>query len=188
MTTTTDRHHALVRGRRYDKLVSVDGSSRSAVGFYDRTTGLWLEAESWSRPRPCRRRLPASLVAIGDFLREAPADEAAPPVLPVSTDLGDRDVAITEIRSALRRRSGKAWSVRGGGGTAWGWITVTAPPSRLDRYGALSDADRAELAALLGVDVHHQGVLVPAGSDWRREYVARARGEEPTVYGKVYWD
>lgn len=41
-----------------------------------------------------------------------------------------RDSAISTIRAALRRRSGKAWSVTGGRGTAWGWITIEAPPAR----------------------------------------------------------
>ena len=43
----------------------------------------------------------------------------------------DRDEAIARIRTALRRRSGVAWSVKGGRGTAWGWLRISAPPSRL---------------------------------------------------------
>lgn len=42
----------------------------------------------------------------------------------------DRNEAIDRIRKGLRRRSGKAWTVRGGRGTAWGWIRVEAPPRR----------------------------------------------------------
>ena len=42
----------------------------------------------------------------------------------------DRDEAIKRIRSALKRKTGKTWSVTGGRGTAWGWITVQAPPKR----------------------------------------------------------
>ncbi len=34
----------------------------------------------------------------------------------------DRDEAIKRIRAALKRRSGKLWSVTGGRGTSWGWI------------------------------------------------------------------
>lgn len=41
-----------------------------------------------------------------------------------------RNETIKEIKSALKQRSGKAWSVTGGRGTAWGWITITAPPAR----------------------------------------------------------
>ncbi len=46
----------------------------------------------------------------------------------------DRDEAIARIRTALKRRSGKAWSVTGGRGTAWGWITVEAPPARRTKH------------------------------------------------------
>lgn len=43
----------------------------------------------------------------------------------------ERNEAIAAIRTALKARSGKAWSVTGGRGTAWGWITISVPPSRL---------------------------------------------------------
>lgn len=42
-----------------------------------------------------------------------------------------RDETITAIRTALKRRSGKQWTVRGGRGTAYGWITISSPPARL---------------------------------------------------------
>ena len=64
----------------------------------------------------------------------------------------DRSEAIERIRKALKRRSGKTWSVTGGRGTAWGWIHVSAPPARTDRYGA-RHGDAGELA-------HEQAGLV----------------------------
>ena len=93
-------------------------------------------------------------------------------------DYTDRDTAIKAIRAALKERSGKAWSVRGGTGTAWGWIRISAAPKRTDAYGRMTVEDAAELGALLGLDgsAHCQGVSVPASSDYRREYVARAQG------------
>lgn len=42
----------------------------------------------------------------------------------------DRDEAIKRIRAALKRKTGKSWSVSGGRGTAWAWIRVQAPPRR----------------------------------------------------------
>ena len=49
----------------------------------------------------------------------------------------DRDEAIKAIRTALKRRTGKTWSVKGGRGTAWGWLTITCllytSPSPRDR-------------------------------------------------------
>jgi hypothetical protein len=120
------------------------------------------------------------VVALADrSVTEAPS--------PVSTSV-DRDTAIKAIRSALRRRSGKAWSVRGGRGTSWGWITISAAPARLGRFGELSDEDRAELERLLGVTVHSQGVTVAASNDYRREFIARAEGREPEAHGQPYWD
>lgn len=105
-------------------------------------------------------------------------------------DYTDRNTAIVHIRAALRARSGKAWSVTGGRGTAWGWITIMSPPKRCGGYGYMTDEDCAELGELLGLanPVHCQGESVPAGGDYRREYVARAQGVEPPVYGAPYWD
>jgi hypothetical protein len=101
-------------------------------------------------------------------------------------DLGRNEV-IQVIRKALKDRSGKPWSVTGGRGTSWGWITIQAPPSRRDGDG-MTAADRAELASLLGIDhAHFQGVSVPASIAYRREYVARARGLDPVV-AQPYWD
>lgn len=34
------------------------------------------------------------------------------------------------IKAALKRKTGKTWSVTGGRGTGWDWITVQAPKSR----------------------------------------------------------
>jgi hypothetical protein len=100
----------------------------------------------------------------------------------------ERDEFIAAVKAALRERSGKTWSVKGGRGTSWGWVTILAPPARLDEYGGMTDADRAELSELLGKEVHHQGESIPPGSDYRREYLDRARGIEPTVIAVPYWD
>lgn len=102
--------------------------------------------------------------------------------------MSDRDEAIATIRAELRRRSGRTWSVTGGRGTSWGWLTITAPPARRER-GVMTDADAAELGTLLalGHSAHGQGVLVPASSAHRREYVERAAGR-PAVETPAYWD
>jgi hypothetical protein len=105
---------------------------------------------------------------------------------PVSTE---RDDTIRLIRTELRRRSGKAWSVKGGRGSVWGWIYVTAPPARLDEFGSMVEADRIELAELLGLDTaHHQGVNIPASHDYRAEYIDRAKGNTPKIIAQPYWD
>lgn len=120
------------------------------------------------------------------------AAELAPAVEvpPVPETRLTRDEAIAAMREALRQRSGKAWSVKGGRGATWGWIDIVSPPRRLvDGY--MSDAERAELCALLNLQgsmVATQGVSIPAGSDYYAEYVARCRGETPKLFGKPYWD
>ena len=102
----------------------------------------------------------------------------------------DRNTAIAAIRAALRRRSGKSWSVTGGRGTAWGWIEISVPPSRRDQYGAMPEEERKELGALLrlGRPAHHTGESVPSSYAYRREYVDRAEGRQPSVIGEPYWD
>ena len=102
----------------------------------------------------------------------------------------DRNETIKSIRTALKNRSGKMWSVTGGRGTAWGWIRISAPPARLNEFGSMTDDDRAELGRLLGLDgpAHHQGESVAASSAYYREYVQRANGEQPTEIAKPYWD
>ena len=126
----------------------------------------------------------------------------------------DRNETINRIRTALKKRSGKAWSVTGGRGTAWGWLTIDAPPARrtvhyVKRQGAVSDwpddycetdtgepgghmtkEERAELGKLLGFDkpTQFQGESIPAGHDYWQEYIDRAEGRTPSVIGKQYWD
>jgi len=117
----------------------------------------------------------------------------------------DRNPAIQRIRTALRLRTGRAWSVRGGSGTAYGWITIDAPPSRqvcgqqthdqpcgadcAHYRGYMSADDQAMLALALGLDrIHLQGVSIPAGHDYRREYIDRAEGRAPSAIGTPYWD
>ena len=101
----------------------------------------------------------------------------------------DRNTTMTTIRSALRERSGKSWSVTGGRGTSYGWLTITAPPARRVEYGYMTDEDRAELGRLLGKDgpCHMQGELVPASNAHYREFTARAQGK-PFVVAEQYWD
>jgi hypothetical protein len=103
----------------------------------------------------------------------------------------NRDEAIARIRAGLKKRTGRSWSVKGGRGTAWGWITIGAPPKRLVDGYRLSDVDRAELAKTLGLplsDVHGQGISVPASSEYYRAHVERAETGSTERDPKPYWD
>ncbi len=108
----------------------------------------------------------------------------------VTDQENSRNASIKRIKSALKERSGKVWSVTGGKGTAWGWLRITAPPSRQEGFGYLTPADAVELTQLLGLPraVHMQGENVPSGQDYYAEYIDRAEGRVPTEYGKQYWD
>lgn len=125
-----------------------------------------------------------------------------------------RNETIKIIRAALKRRSGRSWSVTGGRGAAYGWINIDAPPARQtwrwdnprsgtnpedytveinDREpdcGHTGPADREELAALLGLEhrAYFQGVSIPAASDYYQEYIDRAEGRTPARHGERYWD
>lgn len=127
----------------------------------------------------------------------------------------NRDEAIATIKAELKRRSGKAWSVTGGRGTAWGWITIDAPPSqrtwhfvpKASNPGQLPGAEwdevddpskpfghtgpflRHKLSQLLSLsDVHHQGVKIPSSNAHYEEFIARAKGIKPERLAEQYWD
>jgi len=125
-----------------------------------------------------------------------------------------RNEVMKRIKAALKRRSGKEWSVRGGKGTAYGWLTIDVLPKRRTwqwveaseqdefgsptyievddpsrEFGHMGPADRQELGELLGLDCcHFQGQMVPAGSASYAEFIDRAEGREPSVYGQRNWD
>jgi len=113
----------------------------------------------------------------------------------------DRNAVIARIRAGLKKRSGKTWTVKGGRGTAWGWIKIDVPPSRCTfewdgitptgRPGCFpSLEDRKELAKLLGLagPIHPQGEDIPASGSYRQEYIDRAEGRTPAKRGTPYWD
>lgn len=125
-----------------------------------------------------------------------------------------RNAVIAQIKKSLQTRSGKPWSVTGGRGTAWGWITVDAPPARRTAHcrlkegatntwpesyervdtgepdGSMTDADRVELAGLLGKEaVHFQGESIPSQSDAYRVALCRAMyGHAGPFTWEANWD
>lgn len=163
---------------------------------------------------------PASPAPAAPVTPPPPAPAAPPPPDPFAgypPPCTDRDETIARIRAALKRRTGRPWSVTGGKGTAWGWIRIDAPPARRtwrsrplphnpggylpgkenwedydsgEPGGYMSPAERAELGAALGLDhpAHHQGVQVAASGDYRTEYVDRAEGRPPRCIAQPYWD
>jgi hypothetical protein len=129
--------------------------------------------------------------------------------------MSNRNDTIKRLKTALQRRSGKAWSVTGGRGTAWGWLTIDALPARRtwrhrlkadaspaqlpedyeefdsgEPGGCMGPQDRAELGKLLGLDspVHFQGVQVPSSSEYYAEFIDRVEGRTPSKIAQPYWD
>jgi hypothetical protein len=118
----------------------------------------------------------------------------------------NRNDVIACIRAQLKRRSGKAWSVTAGRGTAWGWLNIDAPPARrlyradgvtrcapveLKRHhGHASLAERQEIATLMGFDqpIHFQGLSIPDSHAHYQEYCERAAGRVPAKIAQPYWD
>ena len=102
-----------------------------------------------------------------------------------------RENTVAAIRAALQARSGKPWSVKGGTGTAWGWITIQSPPRR-QVNGAMTPEDLAELSRLLyGTDgqVHCQGETIAASYAYRRVAIQRAlTGDANGFTAEPYWD
>lgn len=100
----------------------------------------------------------------------------------------NRDTAIEAIRQGLKSRGhGSIFSVKGGRGTSWGWISITTKPSRHVDYH-MTEADRILLAELLDTPVHYQGESVPAATDYRLQAIQRAWGVPVTVIPTRYWD
>lgn len=100
-------------------------------------------------------------------------EKESDPLYPILKD--GRSAVTKKMRQLLRQRSGKTWSVKGGRGTGWGWLTISAPPARMDNW-RMTEEDQAELANLLGErNAHCQGVSV-ASKDWWH-YLKACRGD-----------
>ena len=93
-----------------------------------------------------------------------------------------RDKAIVRIKRALRRRSGRVWSVRGGTNIFYGKITITTLSRDRDERGKMQYADRKTLRELLGLSElpHEDGIRIGTLEDYQ-EYVDRAEGWFPRV-------
>jgi len=102
-------------------------------------------------------------------------------------DEWSRNNVMQRIRQALAAR-GFRYSVTGGRGTAWGWISIDLLPSDIR---TMTPEQRREAyrwlnkhLGLTGCD----GASVPASTAHYREYVERAEGKVPTKIAEAYWD
>lgn len=100
-----------------------------------------------------------------------------------------RDETIQSIKAAFKAR-GFRYSVKGGRGTAWGWITIDLLPAV---HKALDHDGRKKEYQLLGERLMMDTLVygpedIPSSSAYYAEFVQRAQGIRPTVTGKPYWD
>lgn len=100
----------------------------------------------------------------------------------------NRNDVIAKIKAALKFR-GLRYSVTGGRGTGWGWITIDLLPSV---YKKLNDEEREtayhELGNNFGEDHGYTSINIPANMGYYHEYIDRANGRTPSVRGVPYWD
>lgn len=102
----------------------------------------------------------------------------------------DRNETIKTIKTALKAR-GLNYSVTGGRGTAWGWITIDLLPSVSKLFTPDRRRDEyVKMVLSLGLprEWGYTAVSIPAGSDYYREYIERAEGKTPSKLGTPYWD
>ncbi len=68
----------------------------------------------------------------------------------------------------------------GGGGTARGWICVTAPPARRNEFDGISEEDANELSRIFGLPPNYfRGSAYPISSAEQPHFVRLA--EEPNL-------
>lgn len=103
-------------------------------------------AQAWTKTLTAPKALPLAAFEVDEL---------------VARGVADRTSFVRVVRKLLKERTGVAWSVSGGRGTAWGWVTITAAKSR-QADGNMRPGDQALLARVLGADspVHHQGESV----------------------------
>ena len=131
----------------------------------------------------CKRQ-EAEAQARKRLLEEAQRIKREDPLFPVLEE--GRTAVGRKIRQLLKERSGKTWSCKGGRGTGWGWLTISAPPARQSEYGTMSAEDQRELSDLLGTSslVANQGESVRSGDWWH--YLKAARGDFEPQWEKNY--
>lgn len=192
-----DRRAQAARGAFYgsEDLRALDAEAARRVGSRSMTLAESMAAVD-GLDEFTFRRLTAG-VPQGWWDAEVAKVSPAPEVSPAPTDPGppavdyptDRAEVVARIKTALQKRSGRSWSVTGGRGTAYGWIAIRAmKKDAADQWGSLTPADQALLSNLLGEPVNENGVSIPSGHAYRREYIDRAEGRAPSVVGTPYWD
>lgn len=94
------------------------------------------------------------------------------------------------LKKALKVATGRAWSVRGSRGTAYGWLNVSAPKDREEGpYGYTSEEDRVLLREAFQTErIHHQGYMIPSSRGFYWQAAQAVTGRPITIHGVRDWD
>ena len=93
----------------------------------------------------------------------------------------ERGAFVKRLRSALKARTGRSWSVKGSTGTSWCWIDVCAPPARKHDHRMTSE-DESLLAAVMNERRGISGnISIPPTRGHRTAALAAALGIEPII-------
>lgn len=97
------------------------------------------------------------------------------------------DDTVKFIRTALKIRTGRSWSVTRGTGTGYGWIKIAPPAKRCDGFN-VNEEDRATLEAILGHAARGGKYTVPDDNKYYLATVQQICNVEVTVDPQPYWD
>jgi len=99
----------------------------------------------------------------------------------------DRTATTKLIKTFLKARTGRTWSVTGSTGTAYGWLHIKAPAARVTDYQTTMD-DQVMLALALGLERPTRDFSVAASTGHWQAALERAAGLEVTGSEAAYWD
>ncbi len=97
----------------------------------------------------------------------------------MAAEAGELKAYTKALREALKRVTGRTWSVTLGKGTAYSWIGVTAPPARRGRFGYMTPEDQALLADATGESPHPQGFSIPPTRGYQAATLLRVATGRP---------
>jgi hypothetical protein len=158
----------------------------------DETSALKALADK-ERLEADRDRLIARLALHRDSVPVPPVPPIMMPLtgiegaIKAAIDSHDRSAVTKLIKTFLKARTGRTWSVTGGTGTAYGWLHIKAPQARLDGYRASMD-DKVMLALALGLEHPTEDFSVAASGGHWLAALQRAAGLEVTGSEAQYWD
>ncbi len=150
------------QGPQYD--VNFDNGKTGKV--WQSETYEWryhLDDDENAHPPCCDKALTFDLITVAAYLAGGIELE---PIVPMTADQaraiesGPLTEYTKKLRKLLKQRTGRAWSVNVGRGTAYCWVKIKAPPARLNRW-SMTPEDQAMLQTVTGEDADPSGISLP---------------------------